>query len=82
MIRTIKEEEELFRWNMRQAGNRNASFANTRAHVVVFLLILACVLMQNCCSGIGIDKTTAEQQKKTNEAIWGGDAEAHKKRIP
>jgi hypothetical protein len=71
----MTDQEKLIRLRLKQARRQEFPWKG------LFLAALAIVLyalLTNCCS----TAQTPDQQKKTVDALWGGTAEAHKKRIP
>jgi hypothetical protein len=74
----MNDYDQLIKLRLKQARRQEFPWKG------LFLSALAIVLyavLTNCCS-TPLPAQTKEQQKKTVDALWGGAAEAHKKRIP
>jgi hypothetical protein len=74
----MNDYEKLIRLRLKQARRQEFPW---KALFLVALGIVLYALLTNCCS-MTLPAQTRDQQKKQVDALWGSDAEAHKKRIP
>jgi hypothetical protein len=77
----LSTEEELLKLQLRQARRREIPHMIVKwAFGSILLIFLLGLLgtMHSC----GDRRQTKQETKKTIDAIWAGDAEAHKQRIP
>ena len=74
----MNDYEKLTRLRLKQARRQEFPW---KGLFLVALGIVLYALLTNCCS-TALPAQTPDQQKKTVDSLWGGDAEAHKKRIP
>jgi hypothetical protein len=75
------ETHAFVKLRLKQARRREIPYTAFKWILAIIAILFIASLLQNC--GAPPEKPTTEVQKKQNvDALWAGDAQAHKKRMP
>lgn len=77
----MKPEDELLALKLKQARRTERPHNLHKFVFIVCLLFTLCGLLGNCTADGARSQTPAEKKANT-DAIWAGDADAHKRRMP
>lgn len=77
----MKPEDELRSLKLKQARRAERPHNLHKFVFIVCLLLTLCGLLGNC-NAEGERRQTPAEKKATADAVWGGDADAHKRRMP
>lgn len=75
------EKDELIHLALRQARRREGTMNAVKAIFIFAFLAVLCGLLQNCGCAVDDAKPTAEQIKKSTDAVWAGTTDAKKQRF-